>query len=52
MAKIIRVRVPMWNTGAEQLVVAMNPCNVEGAKGLRHSVVIGCQPHCGRSFRK
>ncbi len=50
VAKIIRVRVPMGNTGAEQAVVAVNSGNSEGAKGLRHSATVISQPSYGRSL--
>ena len=50
VAKITRTRVPMRSTGAEQLVVALNPSNVGGAKGLRHSATFSGQPQCGRIF--
>ncbi|MCK5074385.1 MAG: hypothetical protein KAQ98_13225 [Bacteriovoracaceae bacterium] len=35
----IRMRVPMLNTVADQLVVAMKPSKVGGAKGLSYSVL-------------
>jgi hypothetical protein len=50
VTKIIRARVPMWSTGAEQPVVVMNPGNAGGAKGLRHSVTFLGQPRSGRSL--
>jgi len=48
VAKITRTRVPMRSTGAEQLVVALNPSNVGGAKGLCHSATFIGQPLSGR----
>ena len=48
VAKITRTRVPMRSTGAEQLVVALSPSNVGGAKGLRHSASFLGQPSDGR----
>jgi hypothetical protein len=50
VAKITRARVPMWNTGAEQPVVALSPSNIGGAKGLRYSVGVAGQPEIGRSL--
>lgn len=50
VAKIIRARVPMWSTGAEQPVVALSLGNARGAKGLRHSVSFSGQPPSGRSL--
>jgi len=47
VVKVIRARVPMWYTGAEQLVVALKPGNAGGAKGLRHSVSPVGQPERG-----
>ena len=38
-----RLRVPMRNTGADQLVRAMNSGNAEGAKGLARPAEVMCQ---------
>jgi hypothetical protein len=47
VVRIMRARVPMWYTGAEQLVVALRPGNAGGAKELRHSVSLVGQPERG-----
>ncbi len=47
MVRIMRARVPMWYTGAEQLVVALKLGNAGGAKGLRHLVSLVGQPERG-----
>ncbi len=47
VVRIMRARVPMWYTGAEQLVVALKPGNAGGAKGLRHLVSLVGQPERG-----
>ena len=47
VVRIMRARVPMWYTGAEQLVVALRLGNAGGAKGLRHSVSLVGQPERG-----
>jgi hypothetical protein len=47
VVKVMRARVPMWYTGAEQLVVVMKRSNVRGAKGLRHLVSLVGQPARG-----
>ena len=43
-ARIVRVRVPMQSTGADQPVVVMKPGNAGGAKGLNCSVWKWSQP--------
>ncbi len=47
VVRVMRARVPMWYTGAEQLVVALRLGNAGGAKGLRHSVSVVGQPERG-----
>ena len=47
VVRVMRARVPMWYTGAEQLVVALRLGNVGGAKGLRHLVSLVGQPERG-----
>jgi hypothetical protein len=47
VVRIMRARVPMWYTGAEQLVVALRLGNASGAKGLRHLVSPVGQPERG-----
>jgi hypothetical protein len=42
-----RVRVPMWNTGTEQSVVAEKSRNGDGAKGLRCLSLFAGQPEMG-----
>lgn len=40
----MRVRVPMQDTGTEQLVVVMKSCNRDGAKGLYRLFLLVGQP--------
>ena len=47
VVRVTRARVPMWYTGAEQLVVALMLGNAGGAKELRHLVSLVGQPERG-----
>jgi len=40
----MRVRVPMQDTGTEQLVVVMKSCNRDGVKGLYRLFLLVGQP--------
>ena len=47
----MRGRVPMRNTGTDQLVVVMKFSNANGAKGLNDSVLMSSQLDIGRARR-